>query len=158
MFGILTKENIKDSGVVKDILMSARKPEAEHLILTALENEETRSLVFEALVNKYLQSVDKTRLGLVIADFIKNNEDALKPLLEFLGDASKRIYNESMKNSKQPWVTVVGEEYDDKTKQMKLVLDWNAAFIDLLRSKGYPSENVKDEELIQLWLRELAKQ
>lgn len=58
------------------------------------------------------------------------------------------------KNSKLPWVKIVGESVDPE-KGIRIELDWNEAFIKYLRKNGY---NGSDEEaVVGKWLAHMYK-
>ena len=60
------------------------------------------------------------------------------------------------KESKEPWVNVVSTDFDENNpRQGFMELEWNAAFIQFLRSHGY--EGKTDEELVDKWFTELCK-
>lgn len=59
------------------------------------------------------------------------------------------------KNSNEPWVEVVGENYDESTKQVELKLDWNTAFIKMLRTNGYSGRD--EQEIVDKWFKRLSE-
>lgn len=54
-----------------------------------------------------------------------------------------------------PYVEVIGETVDKETGQIKLELDWNAEFVELLRSHGYAGES--DEDIVLTWLEHIHR-
>ncbi len=50
--------------------------------------------------------------------------------------------------SKAPWVSF--ESYEMEGDQLKIELDWNDAFVDLLRSTGYVGAS--DEVIVRKWM------
>ena len=56
------------------------------------------------------------------------------------------------KNSKEPWVQVIGEHVDPK-QGIRIELDWNDAFVDYLKRSGYTGTT--DEAIVQKWLAHL---
>lgn len=56
------------------------------------------------------------------------------------------------KNSKEPWVQVIGEHVDPK-QGIRIELDWNDAFVDYLKRSGYTGTS--DEAIVQKWLAHL---
>lgn len=58
------------------------------------------------------------------------------------------------KESDEPWVEIVGEQFQtdefDGQTQIGLKLDWNKAFIKLLKSKGFTGRS--EDELVEKWL------
>jgi len=63
---------------------------------------------------------------------------------------------ETKKKSEVPWVEIEGDYYDEEQKRMKIKFDWNDAFIQLLKKKGYPGES--EDDMVQMWLQEIARQ
>jgi len=60
-----------------------------------------------------------------------------------------------LKESEEPWIDIKGEE-DPKNKGIiKVSIDWNEAFIKLLRANGY--KGVDDESVIQHYLAIISK-
>jgi putative protein kinase ArgK-like GTPase of G3E family len=61
---------------------------------------------------------------------------------------------EKHRDSKEPWVTVVGETVTDEG--IKIELDWNESFVKFLKAQGLTG---KDEtQIVQKWLSMIAKQ
>lgn len=62
----------------------------------------------------------------------------------------KRVY--SLKN--QPWVGVLSNEYNpgDKSDGFTFELDWNDAFVDMLRTEGYNGPS--DEAIVEQWFED----
>lgn len=65
------------------------------------------------------------------------------------------LERETKKNSSEPWVEVVSEKYDDDTKQVEMRLDWNNAFIKMLRSNGYTGRD--EQEIVDKWFKRLSE-
>jgi len=67
-------------------------------------------------------------------------------------------YIETMKQSPDPWVDIVGWVHTDKG--VKVELEWNDAFVDYLRSNGISGTD--EEQVVQKWvtllLRDMADQ
>jgi hypothetical protein len=57
--------------------------------------------------------------------------------------------------STTPYFELISEIDIEDEGKTKLELDWNAAFIDQLRSKGYVGKT--EQDLIQLWIQKLAE-
>jgi hypothetical protein len=57
--------------------------------------------------------------------------------------------SENRKDSKEPWVQVVGEDIDPE-RGIKIELDWNDAFVKYLKNSGYTGTS--DEAIVQKWL------
>jgi hypothetical protein len=84
----------------------------------------------------------------VISDWeVKTEETRVKRLLE--------LDREKKKNSSEPWVEVVSEKYDESTKQVEMKLDWNGAFIKMLRVHGYTGNN--EQEIVDKWFQRLSQ-
>lgn len=56
------------------------------------------------------------------------------------------------KDSEEPWVSIIGGQSDPE-KGLKLDLDWNDAFIQMLRLQGV--KGIKDEDVVAFWLTTL---
>lgn len=67
-----------------------------------------------------------------------------------------KIQREERRNSAEPWIEVISESYDPETKQVAMNLDWNQAFIKMLRSNGYSGRD--EQELVDKWFKELSKE
>lgn len=67
-------------------------------------------------------------------------------------------YIETMKQSPDPWVDIVGWVHTDQG--VKVELEWNDAFVDYLRSNGISGTD--EEQVVQKWvtllLRDMADQ
>lgn len=62
---------------------------------------------------------------------------------------------ETKKASSEPWVEIVSEHYDEDTKQVSIKLDWNKAFIKMLRKSGYTGRD--EQEIIDKWFKRLSE-
>ena len=82
----------------------------------------------------------------------KNNPEQAEE--EFLAEAASALDSESGKNSKDPWVTIVGDAIGEEGLQLSL--DWNDAFIKFLRANGV--EGSDETQIVQKWLAMIAKQ
>jgi hypothetical protein len=69
-------------------------------------------------------------------------------------DAQAAIAND-FKNSDDPWVDIKSDSIDP-IKGIRIELDWNDAFIKLLRKHGITGSN--DEAMVQKWLATIYKQ
>lgn len=65
------------------------------------------------------------------------------------------IKKQQYKNSTEPWVEVKSEAFNNQTNQIELELDWNQAFVNMLKSKGYSGS---DEMIVNKWFRDLSAQ
>ena len=84
----------------------------------------------------------------VIHDWeVKTEENRVKRLIE-LDKANK-------KNSDEPWVDIESEGYDNDNKQVSMTLDWNAAFIKMLRQNGY--SGASEQEIVDKWFKQLSE-
>lgn len=61
---------------------------------------------------------------------------------------------EKHRDSKEPWVTVVGETVTEDG--IKLELDWNKAFVKFLKAQGVTGSD--ETQIIQKWLSMVAYQ
>ena len=65
------------------------------------------------------------------------------------------LEKETKKKSNEPWVEVVSEHYDEATKQVEMKLDWNPAFIKMLRTNGYSGRD--EQEIVDKWFKRLSQ-
>ena len=61
---------------------------------------------------------------------------------------------EKYKNSKEPWVTIIGDTISEDGIQ--LALDWNDAFVKYLRTQGVTGAD--ETQIVQHWLAMISKQ
>lgn len=64
------------------------------------------------------------------------------------------IDRENKKKSSEPWVEIISENYDEATKQVQINLDWNPAFIKMLRQNGYTGRD--EAEIVDKWFKRLS--
>ena len=77
-------------------------------------------------------------------------EQANKPTLQRVISEESEKY----RDSKEPWVTIIGDTISDDGIQ--IALDWNDAFISYLKSEGVTGAD--DTQVVQKWLAMIAKQ
>jgi len=66
-----------------------------------------------------------------------------------------RVKKEKPKKE-EPRVNVLGFDFDPKNPSMgSMELDWNAEFIEMLRSNGY--RGINPEDLVDQWLNDVAR-
>jgi hypothetical protein len=111
---------------------------------------------YQALVEKIVKRDD---LILEILDSVLHRltttEDGKEKITEIL-DKTNHIIVEHKKKSKEPWVNIVGDVFDDNENRFKVALDWNDAFIAMLRKQGITAED--ESEVVEMWLQGLANQ
>jgi hypothetical protein len=83
-----------------------------------------------------------------ILDNMQEQIDKLIDAVDKLNDLRDR------KESDEPWVEVLGGNVDSE-KGLEIKLDWNDAFVDQLKKKGY--KGTTEQELISSYLLELSK-
>lgn len=59
------------------------------------------------------------------------------------------------KDSSEPWVEIVSEHYDEISKQVEIKLDWNKAFITMLRKNGYTGSS--EQEIVDKYFKRLSE-
>jgi hypothetical protein len=64
------------------------------------------------------------------------------------------IQREQIKASAEPWCEIISDGYDVETKQIFVKLDWNAAFIKMLRGSGYTGRD--EQELVDKWFKRIS--
>lgn len=62
---------------------------------------------------------------------------------------------EAKKKSNEPWVEIVSESYDQDNNQVSMILDWNKAFIKMLRSNGYTGSD--EQQIVDKWFKRLSE-
>ena len=70
-------------------------------------------------------------------------------------EEARKEEEERLKASEEPWIDIKGEEDPKNKGVIKVAIDWNEAFIKLLRENGY--RGVDDEAIIQHYLAVIAK-
>jgi hypothetical protein len=66
-----------------------------------------------------------------------------------------RVKKEKQKKE-EPRITVLGFDFDPQNPSMgSMELDWNAEFIEMLRSNGYRGSS--PEDLVDTWLNDVAR-
>jgi len=61
---------------------------------------------------------------------------------------------EKYRNSKEPWVTIIGDTISEDGIQ--LALDWNDSFVKYLRAQGVTGAD--ETQVVQHWLAMISKQ
>lgn len=77
-----------------------------------------------------------------------DNQRKLDKKIKLLLDLKER------KESDDPWVELMGGDVDSKNG-LELNLDWNEAFIQQLRARGY--KGAAEGDLVAQWLQEVQK-
>jgi len=62
-------------------------------------------------------------------------------------------YVEKMKDSVEPWVDIIG--WVETDQGIRVELDWNRAFVNMLIDAGYVGRN--DEMIVQQWITILLR-
>lgn len=58
-------------------------------------------------------------------------------------------------DSPEPWVEIVSDSYDPELRQVRIKLDWNKAFIVMLRKNGYTGRD--DQELVDKYFKSISE-
>lgn len=123
-----------------------------------VQDEKERDLKKLRLERKF-KKITKEEYDYRLADIeYKNNED-----LPFVKLALDREYNKISQNEydkrvyslkNQPWVGVISNEYNpgEKSDGFTFELDWNDAFVDMLRTEGYNGPS--DEAIVEQWFED----
>lgn len=61
---------------------------------------------------------------------------------------------EKAKASDEPWIEITGERYNEDTKEVEMNLDWNNAFVKMLRENGYSGHG--DSEIVNRWFKSVS--
>lgn len=137
-------------------LFDSIQPDSEYDVETEASRDEFVDSIYRALVQKIVKKDD---LIFEILDTILNRltttEDGKEKVTEIL-DKTNDIIVQHKKKSKEPWVNIVGDVWDDNENKFKVALDWNDAFIAMLRKQGITAENESD--VVEMWLKGLANQ
>lgn len=65
------------------------------------------------------------------------------------------LERDEKKKSSEPWVEIVSETYDPDTKQVAIKLDWNSAFIKMLKQNGYTGRD--DQQIVDKYFKRLSE-
>ena len=111
--------------------------------------------IYDALANKITEEDLLPKIVDAIINRLLETEDGNEKITEIL-DKTNDIIVEHKKKSKEPWVNIVGDVWDDNEGKFKVSLDWNDSFITMLRKQGLTGE--EDSEIVESWLQGLANQ
>lgn len=141
----------------KDLLQKIRKELLiEKTIGAYLDfNNYFADQVYEALVKKIYDEDGLIKIVDAVLTRLTSSEDGKEKVTEIL-DKTNDIIVEHKKKSSEPWVNIVGDVWDDNENKFKVALDWNDAFIAMLRKQGITAENESD--VVEMWLKGLANQ
>jgi hypothetical protein len=79
----------------------------------------------------------------------------MQELINKLTDTVDKLNNlRDMQKSDEPWVEVLDCDLDSE-KGLEIKLDWNDAFVEKIKKKGY--KGTTEHELISSYLLELSK-
>lgn len=92
----------------------------------------------------------KKRELLKLQEELKAEEETKRPQFNRIVSEEAEKY----RDSKEPWVTIVGETVTEDGIQLSL--DWNAAFVNFLRAQGIAGTD--ETQVVQKWLAMIAKQ
>lgn len=83
-------------------------------------------------------------------------EDAIRKEEESRPQIQRIVSEEAEKyrDSKEPWVTIIGDSISDDGIQ--IALDWNDAFISYLKSEGITGAD--ETQVVQKWLAMVSQQ
>lgn len=70
-------------------------------------------------------------------------------------EAQVKRDRESKMTSSEPWIEIVSEKYNKDMKQVAIKLDWNPAFIHMLRVNGYTGKD--EQELVDRWFKSVSE-
>lgn len=70
-------------------------------------------------------------------------------------EAQVKRDRESKITSHEPWIEIVSEKYNKDMKQVAVKLDWNPAFINMLRANGYTGKD--EQELVDRWFKSVSE-
>lgn len=117
-------------------------------------NAKTVQAMFDYFIEDHTEKVaqlervvleQKQEIGEHLHQSVKQTE-----LLKLLDQRLRTLEGlKERKESDEPWVELVGGDIDPN-KGLQMQLDWNDAFIDQLRAKGYKGTN--DGSLVAQWL------
>lgn len=111
--------------------------------------------VYDALLKKINDEDGIIKIVDAVLNRLTTSEDGKEKVTEIL-DKTNHIIVEHKKKSSEPWVNIVGDVWDDNENKFKVALDWNDAFIAMLRKQGITAENESD--VVEMWLKGLANQ
>lgn len=82
--------------------------------------------------------------------------DGIFEMFDLIKNLFKGKQPANPKESNEPWVNVVSTNFDEGSPtQGFMELEWNAAFIQFLKTNGYQGKT--DEELVDQWFTALCK-
>ncbi len=87
-----------------------------------------------------------------ILEELKNEQELQRAIEEQRREEEKKKHEEYVKKmleSPDPWVDITGW-HEEPNGGARIELEWNSAFIKMLRENGYTGIN--DEELVQKWI------
>ncbi len=69
-------------------------------------------------------------------------------------EAANKVEREKKMASLEPWIEVVSDHYDHEQQQVAIKLDWNPAFIKMLRQHGFTGRD--EQELVDRWFKSVS--
>jgi hypothetical protein len=103
------------------------------------------------MLEYYLEDVkqDASNLRDDVAKLKKKNKTLTEEISTLRGKVGVLEGLRERKESDEPWVELMGGDIDPE-KGLQMQLDWNDAFIDQLRAKGY--KGTSEGSLVAEWL------
>lgn len=93
---------------------------------------------------------------LYLKDIIEEQKKSYESIKEEFAKIKEQVTHEAKRNSNEPWANIdVGHDVNENG-QVRVLMDWNTAFIDMLKKAGYTGRN--DEEIFQKYLLTISSQ
>ncbi len=162
---LTTEKLLKDHRFIKGVADSITRVNHSYILqlLDSIElnpeGDEKKNQFIDAMYNYLLSKIEKDNLFPKIIDSVldklTSSDEGKQKITEIL-DKTNDIVVEHKKKSKEPWVNIVGDVWDDNEGKFKVSLDWNDSFIAMLRKQGITGED--ESQVVEMWLRGLANQ
>lgn len=91
-----------------------------------------------------------------LKDIIEEQKKSYESIAQEFAKIKEQVTHEAKRNSNEPWANIdVGHDVNENG-QVRVLMDWNTAFIDMLKKAGYTGRN--DEEIFQKYLLTISSQ
>ena len=109
-------------------------------------------------IDKLEANIEETRKILKEAEAKKAEAEAALKEVEEQSEMAKLSPKERATRKKEPWVGVLNTHVNrDNIRNGFFELDWNELFVLKLKQEGYGADGDNDEEIVDRWFRDLAR-
>lgn len=107
--------------------------------------------------NELVMKLNTTNNDLLLLKATVEEQNKLyESIKEEFAKLKEQVTHEAKRNSNEPWANIdVGHDVNENG-QVRVLMDWNTAFIDMLKKAGYTGRN--DEEIFQKYLLTISSQ